>query len=1005
MSDTVNPGTLKEHLVKSSYQLGQEVHANFEQAFAERIKSIKRIIRLTFDKKVRSEETDLEILVLFYKELRVWLDESSTLVSVVLPPDALDKWDDHFSDIRMEIPEWLTLDIPEEFWLKQEGEVPYIRVAKSWGRVRRNAYRFRRGVTNTTKRLFKQAESPWQNAKRRVPVQGVVDLIWEIPLKSALLDEVYHFFRYRSQFISEIHTLTEQMVERVKHPDDENAGKLAADLHKYLDEQNQILKSYLADFDRRFDATVGELAQDFDEAWKDAGTIKRPAGKFRSRKGASLRRKLIRSFTDGRSAWEEHVTASRENWLKDLELSTAQLRLLDFKQKVVAITNDRINKKLIPVFNNALNRIRQSIETLSDEENKPEELKGRLLTEGRDLIKSLRQEFLPQMADTLVNAHLEQTVQSYQNRSKSIQDDLSETHSIVKEKEDSGLIPRVKIDEVPIKELVREEVIEHLQNGFDDAMSSLRPRLEKISRSISEIDQIVEYNIEAALQILREREEEPREQAWPVLMNGLTRVESKLVALNTDLLEINTSIRLNLDDITDTAVNRIDELKDNEEILKLKIRWARAKAKEQIRQFRRNAWTEVKRLVPRVKAMGRFSASHLRTGVSRVKEITGLGGFSNQSAEAISRHLIEFQDQVDSLPFVYRRLFRIEPIVSDDRLFSGRKSELQALQRDFELWKKGVRGAVAIIGERGSGKTTLINDIVRNSYTGYPEITINFDQTNIEPGELFGILCSRLNVDKAKDWDELYNGLDPKAPAVCIIENLHNLFLRKIGGFVVIDDMMRFISRSRDRVYWVITSGLYGWQYLDKVLHISRNFSQVIKLDNLDSTHMQELIMRRHRLSGYNLRVKIPENIEHNRKFRKLSSEQEKQDFLNERLFRNLSEKSDGNIAVAMLFWLSAVTSVGSDYIEVEPDIELDNSFVYYLTTDELFALVVLIQHEVLNASEMAGVLRMDDKDADLLLRQMRNRGYVRQFDINYSVHPFFYRPIVRALLSRNMLH
>ena len=1005
MSDTVNPVTLKEHLVKSSYQLGQEVHTIFEQAFAERIKSIQRITRRTFDKKARSEETVLETLVLFYKELRVWLDESSTLVSVVLPPDTLDKWGDHFSDIRKEIPEWLTLDIPEEFWLKQEGEGPYIRVAKGLVRIRRNAYGFRRGVTNTTKRLFKQNESSWKNAKRRVPVRGVVNQIWEIPLKSVLLDDVYHFFRYRSQFISEIHTLTEQMVERVIHPNDENIGKLTADLYKYLDEQNQILKSYLADFDSRFDATVSELARDFDETWKEVGTVKRPAGKFRGRKGASLKRKLIRSFTDGCSAWGEHVTASRENWLKDLELSTAQLRLLEFEQKVVAITDDRINKKLIPVFNNALNRIRQSIETLSDEKNKPEELKGRLLTEGRSLIKSLRQELLPQMTDALVNAHLEQTVQNYQNRSKSIQDDLSETHSIVKEREDSGLIPRIKIDEVPIKELVREEVIEHLQKGFGDAMTTLRPRLEQITRSISEIDQIVEYNIEAALQILREREEEPREQAWPVLMDGLTRAESKLVALNTELSEINESIRLNLDDINDTAVSRIDELKDNEEILKLKIRWARAKAKEQIRQFRRNAWTEVKRLVPRLRAMGRFSASHLKIGVSRVREITGLGGISEQSTEAISRHLIEFQDQVNKLPFVYRRLFRIEPIVSDDRLFSGRKSELQALQRDFDLWKKGVRGAVAIIGERGSGKTTLINDIVRDSYTGYPVVTINFDQTNIDPSALFGILSNRLNVDKARDWDELYNSLDPKVPVVCIIENLHNLFLRKIGGFSAIDDLMGFISRSRDRVYWVITSGLYGWQYLDKVLHISRNFSQVIKLHNLDPSDMQELIMRRHRLSGYNLRVKLQENIEHNRKFKKLNSEQEKQDFLNERLFRNLAEKSDGNVAVAMLFWLSAVTSVGPDYIEVEPDIELDNSFIYYLTTDELFALVVLIQHELLNSSELAGVLRMDDKDADLLLRQMSNRGYVRQFDINYSVHPFFYRPIVRALLSRNMLH
>ncbi|HKI44382.1 MAG TPA: ATP-binding protein [Balneolales bacterium] len=1004
MTDSVNPDTLKEHLQAAGRQLVREVHTVFEQAYTERIKGIKRIIRDTFDKPLSSEETELEILIRFYAELRTWLDESSTVVSAVLPDDTMDSWNSHFGDIYDKQPEWITLDIPEEFWGKEDDENLFVGIGKSWRRTGRNIYHIRNGAGNSLRRLFKRKKNPWENAKRRLPVRRVTEQSWVIPFKSTLLEEFFQFFRYRSQFITEVHTLTEQMMEPVEHPASGKTGPAVDDLRKSLDRKKEILEKYLFDFDGRMDAFLGQLDEEFDKVWDEAGTLKRPARRFRKGRNEALSRKLKRDFTDGRSAWELHVSATRENWLKDLELSTAQLRLLDYKQKVVEITDDRINKKLIPVFNSALIRIRKSIDALSDEKNKPEELKGTLLTEGRDLIKSLRQDLLPQMADTLVNAHLEQTVQSYQGRSKNIQEDLSEVHSIVREKEDTGLIPKVKIDEVPIKELVREEVLVRLQSGFSDAMTSLRPRLELVSRSISEIDQIVEYNIEAALQILRDREEEPREQAWPVLMEGLERSESKLVTLNQELSDINESIRFNLDDITDTAVNRIGELKDNEEILKLKIRWARARAKDQMRQFRRNIWLEIKRLLPRVKALGRFSASYLRTGVGRVKEITGLGGISEQSTEAISRHLIEFQDQVNRLPFVYRRLFRIEPI-SDDRLFSGRKDEIMALQRDFDLWKKGVRGTVVIIGERGSGKTTLINDVVRDIYSGYPVITIRFDQTSIDPSVLFETIRDRLNAGKSKNWDELYEALDPNAPVICVIENLHNLFLRKIGGFNAIDEMMKFISRSRDRVYWVISSGLYGWQYLDKALHISRNFSQVITLHNLTPGEMQDLIMRRHRLSGYNLKVKPPENIEHNRKFKKLNTEQEKQDFLVDRLFRNLSEKSDGNIAVAMLFWLSSVRNIGSDFIEVDTDIELDNSFVHYLTTDELFALVVLIQHEVLNSDEMASVMRMETDNADLLLRQMSNRGYVRQLDVNYSVHPFFYRPVVRALSSRNMLH
>ena len=73
----------------------------------------------------------------------------------------------------------------------------------------------------------------------------------------------------------------------------------------------------------------------------------------------------------------------------------------------------------------------------------------------------------------------------------------------------------------------------------------------------------------------------------------------------------------------------------------------------------------------------------------------------------LSRRL-EIELGARDLPALYRRLFRIEP-VEDARFLIGRDAELAGLSRALDRWRAGTGAAILIVGDRGSGKTSLLN--------------------------------------------------------------------------------------------------------------------------------------------------------------------------------------------------------------------------------------------------------------------------------------------------------
>jgi hypothetical protein len=240
---------------------------------------------------------------------------------------------------------------------------------------------------------------------------------------------------------------------------------------------------------------------------------------------------------------------------------------------------------------------------------------------------------------------------------------------------------------------------------------------------------------------------------------------------------------------------------------------------------------------------------------------------------------------------------------------------------------------------------------------------------------------------------------------IFIFENIHNLFLRVIDGFEALERFLLLISNTQSKIFWIVTSGVYAWEYLDRFFKISDNFIRLIFLNKLSKPELIEIISRRHQVSGYGTLFQECEKISNSRQYKKLTSQEERQNYLKDAFFEELTNISGGNIKSAMLFWLSVIQSFDEEKIEIASEITLDQSFGSQIPSDELFSLAAMIEHEYLNLEQHASVFNQSLDETKILIGRLYRKGFLGKVNNDYLVNSFLYRPVVKTLKSKNILN
>jgi len=396
---------------------------------------------------------------------------------------------------------------------------------------------------------------------------------------------------------------------------------------------------------------------------------------------------------------------------------------------------------------------------------------------------------------------------------------------------------------------------------------------------------------------------------------------------------------------------------------------------------------------------------------------------------------LERNSDLSGLPSSYRWMFRTDP-VDDPRLVVGRGEALARLQALRTRWEEGRPAAVAVVGAPGSGKTTLLNCASASLGAGAPVRRGRVDRrlgTSAEavdwlreflgPGGASGSTPAEIGgsddddgrsgaaaAGPPEDADALAHALGDRREIV-LLENGERLFRREVGGYAAAETLGRLMEATADRVAWIVTFERLSWEFLRKVTSLAVHFDEVVDLGPLGRAELEEAIMARHRLTGYDLEFEPPESgLSAARRTRlHASSSAERQALLRGWCMDQLHDDGEREIGEALFLWRRCLHAAPgeSGVVRARWEPPSDPAPLDRLDRDVHFALAAVALHGDLPAEAL--VPRGDGMVWEGVARVLEGSGLIEPVPglappAPLRVRPFVQRRVVAWLRDSNVL-
>jgi hypothetical protein len=363
----------------------------------------------------------------------------------------------------------------------------------------------------------------------------------------------------------------------------------------------------------------------------------------------------------------------------------------------------------------------------------------------------------------------------------------------------------------------------------------------------------------------------------------------------------------------------------------------------------------------------------------------------------------EHSGAASPLPDDYLREFPLNPVLeSDDALMLPRKEMVAPVLDQITQWKESrAEGSLVVIGEKGSGKTTL-GALVARQATGVEVVEHTLRGKPSTADELFRQLSPKRPVNGATELSEWIEGLCAGPERIVILDEAHNVFLRVVDGYRGYDALIDLVNSTSDRIFWVLIFNTFTWRFLHASRSRNHYFRRLLEAQAWSTDEIRDLIARRNRRTGFDL--EFDEML--------LSGDRTAAGRLElvegaDGFFRLLRDTSGGNPRVATRLWLAALRPVAEKRLRVGAFREPDGAALEGLSDELLFALAAITQHENLSADELCRVLNVPDGFARFAFTFLLEAELVVPKDGHPNrVTPSapYYRQILRTLRRRHLL-
>lgn len=376
--------------------------------------------------------------------------------------------------------------------------------------------------------------------------------------------------------------------------------------------------------------------------------------------------------------------------------------------------------------------------------------------------------------------------------------------------------------------------------------------------------------------------------------------------------------------------------------------------------------------------------------------------WTRSRVEKHGRHGRVLENPPDLPPDIITQ-FPVGPIGPEER--PVRTPPLETIKEMFESWKKDKSdGSVVLVGEAGMGKSTILNQL--EVELGEPVMHGRLLTKITHTKNLAGTLARILDLPGEGDISsesELVSAVFDEERRVIALDNCHNLFLRKVGGFQAWEAFTRIVNETCDNVFWVLTFNDTSWEYLNDVAERVSYFRRVIHVPPWTDEQLRRLVLTRMRRAKYrpnftNLLVTRLEGVKTSTQIIRTSKG----------YFRLLWDFTDGNPRLATHFWMrSLVPEVdkrrASVHLFAAPKVES----LEKLPDDLAFVLTAVVEHENITPAELAETSNMSIEFCRFALRLCRERGYLWRNPttgrVALSMH--WQKTIVRYLTRKGFLY
>lgn len=311
---------------------------------------------------------------------------------------------------------------------------------------------------------------------------------------------------------------------------------------------------------------------------------------------------------------------------------------------------------------------------------------------------------------------------------------------------------------------------------------------------------------------------------------------------------------------------------------------------------------------------------------------------------------------------------------------------------------KGARGfSVALVGERGIGKTTWMRELIRRA--ALDSEIYEVPHRLIDPPSICLWLSEILGLEATRDVQELSAALrESEARRVIFLDQCQNLVVRAIGGTVGLETLYEIATHTADRVVWVCSFARYTWLYLERNRQGQDLFTIHVKLESWDEEDIAALVRRRMEAAGVQA------------SFRDLVVQELRGSALEDAILRTEGEYlrllwdfSEGNPRVAIHYWLHSLVTQ-DELLRVRLFAAPDAEDLEKLHEESRFLLATIALHENATVEEAAASLGISQRHCAALLTYLRSHHYVQVHRGQWRISTHWYRPVIRYLRRRRLL-